>query len=96
MEEMKSLTFQTGNEPAVVTLSSGQRGIVSGGIRGISFSSGEVMTLYGNSHPYDCLSTGPSIEDYQALNYLNQRSSYLLEHGKLTKFLKSDVIICPF
>jgi hypothetical protein len=42
--------------------------------------------LIGHTHPYYLAPTGPSAADFGALQQLGQRSSYLLEHGKLTKF----------
>jgi hypothetical protein len=84
--EGKALTFATGNEHALVSLTNGQRVIVSGGPTGIDLSGLNVRRLLGHSHPYHLAPTGPSPADFDALKALGQRSSYLLEHGTLTKF----------
>jgi RHS repeat-associated protein len=84
--EGKALTFTTGNEHALVILANGERVIVSGGPTGIDLSALNVRRLIGHSHPYHLAPTGPSPADFAALEALGQRSSYLLEHGALTKF----------
>jgi hypothetical protein len=84
--EGKALTFATGNEHALVSLANGERVIVSGGPTGIDLSALNVRSLIGHSHPYHLAPTGPSPADFNALEALGQRSSYLLEHGTLTKF----------
>jgi hypothetical protein len=84
--EVKELTFTTGNEHAVVRLATGERAIISGGPTGISWESGQVTRLFGHSHPYQLAPTGPSPADISTLGTLGQRSSYLLEHGELTRF----------
>jgi hypothetical protein len=84
--EGKALTFATGNEHALVSLTNGQRVIVSGGPTGIDLSALNIRRLLGHSHPYHLAPTGPSPADFAALQALGQRSSYLLEHGTLTKF----------
>jgi hypothetical protein len=84
--EVKELTFSTGNEHAVVKLATGERAIVSGGPTGITWESGQVTRLFGHSHPYHLAPTGPSPADISTLGVLGQRSSYLLEHGELTRF----------
>jgi RHS repeat-associated protein len=84
--EGKSLTFATGNEHALVSLANGERVIVSGGPTGIDLSALNIRRLIGHSHPYHLAPTGPSAADFAALKALGQRSSYLLEHGTLTKF----------
>lgn len=86
VDNVKQLTFTTGNEHAVVTLANGERAIVSGGPRAIEFKVGQIQRLFGHSHPYDLLSTGPSIGDRAALGSFEQSSSYLLERGELYKF----------
>lgn len=86
IEEMKSLTYTTGNEHALVTLADGSRAIVSGGPGGITFAEGQITRLFAHSHPYQLPPTGPSGADINALRVLRQRSSYLLEHGRLYRF----------
>jgi len=85
--EGKALTFSTGNEHALVRLASGERAIVSGGPGGISnLDDLGVDLIYGHTHPYHVPPTGPSAEDFSALEQLGQSSSHVLEHGALTKF----------
>ena len=86
VDEVKQLTFTTGNEHAIVTLANGKRAIVSGGPTGISFQPGQIKRLFGHSHPYNLNATGPSVSDINALGQLGQASSYLLERGQLYKF----------
>jgi hypothetical protein len=86
VDEVKSLTFETGNEHAVVQLANGERAIVSGGTNGIYFEAGQVNRIFGHSHPYQLNATGPSVGDLNALEALGQKSSYLLERGTLEKF----------
>ena len=84
--EGKALTFETGTEHALVSLANGERVIVSGGPTGIDLSALNVRRLIAHSHPYHLAPTGPSPADFSALETLGQRSSYLLEHGTVTKF----------
>jgi hypothetical protein len=85
LNEGKVLTFETGNEHALVRLGDGSRAIVSGGPGGIRLGE-EVVTVFGHTHPYGLPPTGPSAADFQMLENLDQFSSWLLEHGQLTKF----------
>jgi hypothetical protein len=82
----KSLTFATGNEHAVISLTTGERLLVSGGPKGITFEGMALRRIIGHTHPYHLPATGPSKADFNALKQLRQRNSYLLEHGILTKF----------
>lgn len=84
--EAKALTFSSGNEVALVKLASGERALVMGGEGGITFENMEISRIFGHSHPYQLPATGPSSFDFGALRTLQQQSSYLLEHGQLTKF----------
>jgi RHS repeat-associated protein len=84
--ELKSLTFATGNEYAIVQLADGTRAIVSGGSGGISFAAGQVTRIFVHTHPYGLLKTGASVGDINALTSLGQKTSYLLEQGTITKF----------
>src|SRR5690606_10596108 len=84
--EGKALTFATGNEHALVSLTSGERVIVSGGPTGIDLGALSVRRLLGHSHPYHLAPTGPSAADFAALQVLGERSSSLLEHGPLIQF----------
>ena len=86
INEVKQLTYTTGNEYAVVKLADGTRAIVSGGQGGINFAGGQITRIFGHSHPYQLPATGPSALDFESLQILGQRSSYLLEHGVLTRF----------
>jgi hypothetical protein len=86
VDEVKSLTYQTGKEHAVVKLADGSRAIVSGGRGSIRFPAGSIQRIFGHSHVYDKLTTGPSSVDIGALEKLGQATSYLLEHGELYKF----------
>lgn len=86
IDELKQLTFSTGNEYAVVKLGNGERAIVSGGTNGIFFKEGEVSLIYVHTHPYQYNATGPSVGDLNALEILGQKSSYLIERGTVEKF----------
>lgn len=87
--KQKKLTFETGKEHALVRLADNERALVSGGIGGIEFFKSEVERIFGHSHPYHLPPSGPSHADYKALEALGQKSSYILEHGKLIKFRRS-------
>src|SRR5262249_9060720 len=87
--ELKQLTFSTGNEHALVKLASGERAIVSGGSDGINFG-GQITRLYAHTHPYQALATGASEIDRIAIQSLGQRSSFLLERGNIIKFTQSS------
>jgi hypothetical protein len=50
------------------------------------FGPGEITKIYGHSHPCQYNATGPSVADFNALQQLGQKSSYLLERGNVTKF----------
>jgi hypothetical protein len=84
--EGKALTFSTGNEHALVRLSTGERVLVSGGPTGIDLGGLSVERLIAHSHPYHLPPTGPSAADLGALKQLGQRSSFLLEHGHIIRF----------
>ncbi|HEX9411374.1 MAG TPA: RHS repeat-associated core domain-containing protein [Actinomycetota bacterium] len=86
VNEGKILTYETGNEHALVKLASGERAIVSGGPGGIDFAEGEVTRIFGHTHPYQFPATGPSSADFQMLDYFGQRSSWILEHGDLYRY----------
>lgn len=85
IDEGKRLTFETGNEHALVKLANGDRAIVAGGPGGIEFTS-DVSRVFGHTHPYQLPITGPSSADFSMLASYGQRSSWLLEHGALTRF----------
>ena len=87
IQELKELTYTTDNEHAIVELSSGERAIVSGGEKGIEFGD-QITRLFAHTHPYHLGATGPLAADVNALQQLGQRSSYLLEHGEITKFFR--------
>jgi RHS repeat-associated protein len=87
LNEAKAITFQTGEEVAVVKLANGERALVSGGEEGISFGEGSISRIYGHTHPYGILGNqAASPEDIQALQSLGQRSSYISADGNLFKF----------
>lgn len=91
IEEAKTLTYTTGNEHALVTLTTGERVLVSGGETGIDLSDLPIRRILGHTHPYQFAPTGPSAADFSALEQLGQRSSYLLEHGELSRFSLGDL-----
>jgi RHS repeat-associated protein len=82
----KALTFETGNEHALVKLATGERALVSGGPGGINFAEGSVSRIFGHTHPYGTAAVGPSGLDRLALQRLGQGSSWLVEGGTITKF----------
>jgi hypothetical protein len=86
--EMKDYTYNSGMETALVELSDGTRAIVIGGQNGIDFAEGQISRLFLHLHPYDLPASGPSDADRNALSVLGQISSWLLEHGLLTKFTR--------
>ncbi|MFL6286024.1 MAG: RHS repeat domain-containing protein [Pyrinomonadaceae bacterium] len=86
VNESKSLTFVYGNEHALVTLANGERALVSGGPGGINFAPGQIIRLFGHTHPYGTGTVGASALDRTAIQALGQRSSWLVEGGKVTKF----------
>jgi RHS repeat-associated protein len=79
--EIKALTFTTGNEHAVVTLTGGQRAIVSGGEGGIEFAPGQISRIFGHTHP---TSAGPSAADFSATSALGQTKQYVYHGGERT------------
>ncbi|MBX3060917.1 MAG: hypothetical protein KF770_31030, partial [Anaerolineae bacterium] len=90
LDELKTLTFTTGNEHAIVRMSDGTRAMVSGGQGGINLTS-EVSKVIIHTHPYQLPGTGmASPYDYQMLHQLGQFSSRILEHGNLIKFTIAD------
>ena len=81
VNELKGLTWTSGNEHAVVTLANGERAIVSGGPGGITFKVGEIQNLFGHTHP---TSAPPSSADAEALTELGQSKQYVLHGGEIT------------
>ena len=81
INEIKGLTWSTGNEHAVVRLANGQKAIVSGGPGGINFEIGQIKTLFGHTHP---TSAPPSAADFNALKILNQTKQYIFHGGETT------------
>lgn len=81
VNDIKGLTWSTGNEHAVVRLANGQKAVVSGGPGGISFEMGQIKTLFGHTHP---TIAGPSGADFTALKILNQTRQYVLHGGQTT------------
>src|SRR5262249_37250811 len=75
VNELKTLTFQTGNEHALVRLASGERALVSGGEKGIAFAEGQISRLIAHTHGYQYAATGPSAADAAAISSLGQVSS---------------------
>jgi RHS repeat-associated protein len=83
IEEAKTIGYEMQTEVAVVKLANGERALVTGGAEGISFGEGSIVRLYGHTHPFP---TGPSSLDFQAIQSLGQRSSWIYEAGGVTKF----------
>ncbi|WP_426479445.1 hypothetical protein ACP3T3_08400 [Chryseobacterium sp. CBSDS_008] len=81
INDIKGLTWSTGNEHAVVRLANGEKAIVSGGPGGISFEMGQIKTLFGHTHP---TSAPPSAADFTALKKLNQTKQYIFHGGETT------------
>ncbi|WP_449397593.1 hypothetical protein [Chryseobacterium wanjuense] len=81
INDIKGLTWSTGNENAVVRLANGEKAIVSGDPGGISFETGQIKTLFGHTHP---TSVPPSAADFKALKILNQIKQYVFHGGETT------------
>ena len=88
--ELKSLTYKTGNEQALVKLQNGTRAIISGTSKGINFATNQISLLYAHTHPFGTGAIVPSSADFQALTALGQKSSYLLADGQLIKFFAKE------
>jgi hypothetical protein len=80
IDEGKRLTYETGNEHALVKLANGDRVIVAGGPGGIEFTQ-DVTRVFAHTHPYQLPITGPSSADFSMLTAYGQRSSWLLAPG---------------
>ena len=87
IDEAKYLTFSSGNEHAVVNLTSGQRALVSGGPGGIFFPEGQVERVFGHTHPKV---TGASAGDYETLTYFDQAKQYIFEGGMRTPIYNKE------
>lgn len=85
VNEVKALTFATGNEHALVRLATGERALVSGGPGGIDMGT-QVTRIIGHTHPYGTMSAGASAAERAALQTLGQRHSYILEGGQTLRF----------
>jgi hypothetical protein len=81
VNEGKALTFETGNEHALVTLANGERAIVSGGPGGIDFKPGAVTRIFGHTHPTNA---PPSADDFVATSQLGQSKQYIFHGGEVT------------
>jgi RHS repeat-associated protein len=81
INDVKGMTWATGNEHAVVRLANGQKAIVSGGSGGIQFQIGQIKTLFGHTHP---TFAPPSLADYNALKILGQSKQYVIHGGETT------------
>ncbi len=86
--DIKGMTWATGNEHAVVRLANGQKAIVSGGPGGIRIEHGQIQTLFGHTHP---TSAPPSHGDYDFLRYhvfsdgtKGQSRQYVIHGGQVT------------
>jgi hypothetical protein len=86
LNEGKALTFESGNEHALVRLANGERAIVSGGPGGIEFPQGAVSRVIPHTHPYGMGATAASAADFAMLDAYGQQSSWLLSEGVLSKF----------
>jgi RHS repeat-associated protein len=82
INEAKELTWTTGNEHALVKLANGERALVSGGPGGIAFENGEVLRIFGHTHPTNAM---PSEADVQAVMRLGQTQQTVLHGGQVTK-----------
>lgn len=88
LDEAKALTFKEGVEVAVVSTKSGERLLVKGGETGMTLPA-NTKNILGHTHPYHLPpNPGPSGIDLRALVNTGQSSSYLWEHGSLTKFYR--------
>lgn len=87
INEVKVLTYQTGNEHALVTLANGERAIVAGGPGGIRFDEGQITTLFGHTHP---TSAPPRRDDSVALRRSGQSQQTVLHGGQETKVRRGD------
>jgi hypothetical protein len=88
IQEVAGLTYSSGGaEHAIITLKTGERLIVQGGQSGISFEAfgDNLRHIILHTHPR---TTGPSPADFQMLEQLGQKSSWIYElfGGGLTKF----------
>jgi hypothetical protein len=87
ISELAQATYESnGLEHAIVVLRDGTRAIVRGGSGGIIFGD-DVRRIILHTHPS---TTGPSPEDFEMLDILMQRHSYIYElfGGGLTRFSK--------
>jgi hypothetical protein len=83
--EMRQLTYESGNEHALVRLHSGEFQIHAGGATGIDLSS-DISQVIAHTHPYGLDALGPSADDVAMLGQLGQGASILLEHGQTILF----------
>jgi urease gamma subunit len=92
IDEARQLTYFDDIEHAVVSFKNGDRFLVSGGRHGIDIPKNQVdqiRRIIGHTHPYSLPITGPSGPDIDGLFQLGQKSSYLFEHGELSKFWRN-------
>jgi hypothetical protein len=82
INEGKGLTWISGNEHAVVTLTDGQRALVCGGPGGIEFEAGQIIRIFGHTHPTNA---PPSAADMDALMQLGQSQQTVYHGGEVTK-----------
>lgn len=82
---MRQLTHETGQEHALVRMTSGEFQIQSGGQMGIDLS-GDIDQVLAHTHPYGVDALGPSAGDLAMLDALKQSYSVLLEHGQTILF----------
>lgn len=82
--EAKALTWSSGNEHALVTLSGGQRALVSGGPGGIFFENGQIKRIWAHTHPDP---SNPSVADGLILQTLgnSQQTVFNVGNGNVTK-----------
>ena len=91
VNDVKGMTWMTGNEHAVVRLANGQKAIVSGGPGGIYFRHGQIRTLFGHTHP---TTAPPSLGDFNFLRSyrffggsVGQSRQYVI-HGGQTSLIR--------
>lgn len=77
--EIKGLTFETGREVAVVSLSDGRRVVAIGGANGMELPA-NTSRLLAHTHPMGHTAT-PSPADMRALEELGQNRSYIYGGG---------------
>jgi RHS repeat-associated protein len=92
--EIHSLAEVTELEYGIVRTTHGTREIVYGGAHGIDFENFPLKTLIGHSHPPG-IKEAISGQDLELTLLLGQRSSWLLENGRLQRFWLKQYGVTP-